>query len=260
MIFGHSAKPWEDTIEEIEFIAGLGMDMIEIVIEPPAALPEMLMSNASKIKAALKENKLVAYGHALHSVSLGSEDVVERAMSVLNIQQSIDASAAIGIEKLVVHATQPMYALMNVRQWETTKRRMIESFSFLHDYGKRNNVQIMVENMSEDPQRFFSFLDEVKGLKMTFDMGHAFIGGGMKFIKKYLEHPDKIEHIHCHDNHGEGDDHLALGKGSIKIPEFCSELKKSGFDKSITLEIFHTPDRKKDVIHSMETIKKHLKI
>lgn len=260
MIFGHSARPWESTIDEINAMAGLGLDMIEIVIEPPAAYPEALMASASKIKAALKKNGMVAYGHAIHSVSLGSTDVVERASSILNIQQAVDAAAVVGIEKLVVHATQPHYALMGMKEWEVAKKRMAESFSFLHDYAKKQNVQIMAENMSEDPQRFFSFLDEVKGLKMTFDIGHAFIGGGMKFIKKYLENIDRIEHLHIHDNHGENDEHLALGRGSIKFSEFGPMLKKSGFDKSITFEIFFTNDREKDVLHAAETIKKHLKI
>lgn len=259
MLFGHSAKPWENTIKEIELVAEMGLDFVEIVIEPPVADASLVMLNADKIRDVLKKHGIHAYGHAPSFISLGSSEVIERASSVLNVQRSIDACACIGAEKLVVHSSNPGFAMMSPKERERALKTMADSFSFLCDYAKKQRVQIMAENTSESPQEFFSFLKRVDGLKMTFDIGHAFIAGKMNFIKTFLKNADSMEHMHAHDNHGDGDEHLALGKGKINVKEFASELRKAKYDKSITLEIF-SGNRKEGVKSSVEMIKKEVSL
>jgi sugar phosphate isomerase/epimerase len=59
-----------------------------------------------------------------------------------------------------------------------------------------------------------------------------------RFIDRF---PDRIRHIHIHDNRGgnsPGDDlHLPLGEGSINFPRILSALLQSGYDGTITLEV-----------------------
>jgi sugar phosphate isomerase/epimerase len=52
-----------------------------------------------------------------------------------------------------------------------------------------------------------------------------------------------LKHVHLHDNKGgSGDLHLPLGAGTINLSKHLSTLKRSGYDATITLEVF-TPDR-----------------
>jgi sugar phosphate isomerase/epimerase len=72
-------------------------------------------------------------------------------------------------------------------------------------------------------------------------MAHANVKGEKS--GDYLKaHVDKLVHVHISDNKRVNDDHLPLGVGAINWPEQIALLKKSGYDGTITLEIF-TPDR-----------------
>ena len=47
-----------------------------------------------------------------------------------------------------------------------------------------------------------------------------------------------IKHVHVSDNRGTNDDHLPLGVGNIDWKEAISALKSTGYDGTITLEVF----------------------
>ena len=52
---------------------------------------------------------------------------------------------------------------------------------------------------------------------------------------------NRLRHVHLHDNRGTGDDHLPLGAGTLDLTGCIRALKASGYDDTITLEVF-TPD------------------
>jgi len=55
---------------------------------------------------------------------------------------------------------------------------------------------------------------------------------------------DRLVHVHVSDNFGKREDlHLPLGAGTIPWKKIISRLKKSGYDGTITLEVF-SPDRR----------------
>jgi L-ribulose-5-phosphate 3-epimerase UlaE len=49
---------------------------------------------------------------------------------------------------------------------------------------------------------------------------------------------DRLLHVHLSDNKGKSDDHLAIGAGTIDWKKELRLLKASGYDDTITLEIF----------------------
>lgn len=65
------------------------------------------------------------------------------------------------------------------------------------------------------------------------------VGGGTQRILAFIDRfAGRIGHIHASDNGGHGDDHLPIGVGRIGFPEVVRELKRIGYDDTITLEIF----------------------
>ena len=53
----------------------------------------------------------------------------------------------------------------------------------------------------------------------TFDVGHAFLLT-TNIIGFFKQIGDNVRNIHLHDNYGEIDEHLVLGKGNIDIEKF----------------------------------------
>ena len=50
---------------------------------------------------------------------------------------------------------------------------------------------------------------------------------------------DRLRHVHLSDNKGKQDDHLAIGAGAIDWKRELRAVKASGYDGSITLEVFY---------------------
>jgi sugar phosphate isomerase/epimerase len=77
----------------------------------------------------------------------------------------------------------------------------------------------------------------------------------MKMVSRFINtFGDRITHIHMSDNRGEDDEHLAIGKGMIDFETVVAELKKIGYKKTITFEVFF--GGKKAVIDSRKKIEK----
>ena len=71
----------------------------------------------------------------------------------------------------------------------------------------------------------------------------------LKFINCFR---GRLGHVHISDNSGKRDDHLPVGEGNFDFKRFVSELKKSGYDNTITLEIF--TDNRADLVLSRQRV------
>ncbi len=75
-------------------------------------------------------------------------------------------------------------------------------------------------------------LDDEIGLAL--DTGHANLNGEVDgFLKAF---PDKLVHVHAHDNYGQSDQHLGIGLGNINWKSFAKLFKKTSFDGIVIVE------------------------
>jgi sugar phosphate isomerase/epimerase len=126
--------------------------------------------------------------------------------------------------------------------------------SDLIKFSEQYDTTLMLENGEEKFEHYKYVLDNVPELKVHFDVGHAFISGGINTIRKFISYfGDRIAHIHIHDNHGKQDEHLALKKGKINWKKVVYLLKKIEYDKTITIEVFKSD---KGLIKSREYFRK----
>ena len=118
--------------------------------------------------------------------------------------------------------------------------RNLESVRLMVKFAEDHGVKVSIENVVdpfvikdvEDFKRFFGEVDLDLGLAL--DVGHAHLIGQIdSFLKAF---PDKIVHVHAHDNHGKRDQHLGIGYGSIDWERFAGLLKKTSCDKVVIIE------------------------
>ncbi len=126
------------------------------------------------------------------------------------------------IELAVVHPgyLSPYGAQLPDLAWQAN----IKSLQSLCDFAADHGIMTTVENMPQVPKIFGKYpqellrmLDETDrdNAGLTLDIGHAnTMGTGIidDFLKMYK---GRISHVHLHDNMGEKDEHLPIGKGNI---------------------------------------------
>jgi sugar phosphate isomerase/epimerase len=96
---------------------------------------------------------------------------------------------------------------------------------------------------------------------MTLDVGHAELLTDTNTSLGFIEdHPDRIHHVHLHDNHGgtnsKSDLHLSIGEGSIDIFRILQKLLASGYEgiMSFEVQLEHMEESRNVVMEMMRRI------
>lgn len=98
---------------------------------------------------------------------------------------------------------------------------------------------VYLENVY-DPQ-WQPLLEIARGVKrerfgICLDVGHVHAYSGQT-AKEWIENLGTcIKHLHLHDNHGTKDEHLALGQGTLKLPELFELVEKYTQVQGVTIE------------------------
>jgi len=260
MKFGKITNPMKDILGEIKIVHDLGFDYVEIVIEGPAETPEIILKEKKKVLKLLKKYKLFAIAHTFWSMELGSDYEPVRKGWLEEGKKIIRLCNELEIRLVNFHSHSRGLYIKDKKGKKTVLNNLIRSLRELVEYGKKYNVEVMLENAAEsyeitDLKDFKYIIDRVPDLKVHLDIGHAFLYGGMKNIENFIKiFKNKIVHIHIHDNNGKWDEHLPLGAGSIDYKKVIKFLKKIKYNKTITFEIF---SRDLDLIEfSLKKLKK----
>lgn len=110
------------------------------------------------------------------------------------------------------------------------------------EHAVRAGVALCIENLSEHADHFAPAFQRLPDLCMTLDLGHGEIlsqpNAAFGFIARF---PDRIRHVHLHDNHGgtevKDDLHLPIGEGSIDFAAILRELRAAGYDGGLSFEL-----------------------
>ena len=120
-----------------------------------------------------------------------------------------------------------------------------ESLDIIVSAAAELGITICLENMFPqtgylfEADEFRPLLHNYHDLMITLDMGHANIKADRNRSFDFIElFADRIGHVHASDNNSWHDEHLALGKGSAPVAQIVRELKLSGYEGTLTLELF----------------------
>ena len=115
---------------------------------------------------------------------------------------------------------------------------------------------ICIENIYEaTPDVFMNLLTTINSPQMghVLDLGHWNIFGTGKLLDWLNTTAPYLKHLHLHDNHGERDEHLAIGQGYVPFSTLFEWLKTTKASPTITLENHSLPDTEL----SLQAIRQH---
>ncbi len=106
--------------------------------------------------------------------------------------------------------------------------------------------QLVLENVYEDgPDDLAGLFERLRkhGVGFCLDVGHHSAFGRAPLSEWLAMLGPDLRHLHLHDNHGESDEHLPLGQGSIDFTPLWQFLEQQERRPLLTLE----PHRREDL-------------
>ncbi len=245
--FGFTTDPSKDIVKGINLLGILGFDFVEVSFQEPLTTPSALNKKKKEIKEALDKYKLMLAVHTPWWNDLGTLHENVRKGWVHEIKGMLDFGNELGLKKMNIHPNFHKVNTVSHKGKETSINNNVQSLMEIADHAANYNIIIVVENnlTTFSPIGFHEYeeiVNRAKNVKITVDIGHAFVEGGMEQILKYIKtFKKRLNHMHFHDNHGENDEHLPLGVALIDYNRVVNELKKINYVETITLEVF-VPD------------------
>ena len=174
-------------------------------------------------------------------------DSLIREVTMKRFTQCYQAGLELGAKKIVYHSG--MIPCVYYREgWADQVSRFFTEF--LED---KDDLEIVMENVLDEDWRLlldvYKQVDHPK-FKLCLDMGHAHCYSEIPVMEWAEELSPYISHVHVHDNAGDRDSHLGLGKGTLPYHEVLKLLPVSK-ERTWTIECSH----KEDVLLCLQKIK-----
>jgi sugar phosphate isomerase/epimerase len=237
--------PLNDSI--LSEIARAGIQNIEVF----CALPHFNYTDSEAIRNLanlFEEHRLTL--HSLHAptqrdlapgresgfpISISDAERVRRLDAVDEVKRALEVAERIPFKYLIQH-------IGHSRQ-EADSRSFDAAFNSLEHlsvFAKHRGVTIAVENTPGEfgsPASLQQFIKEthLRDLRYCFDIGHAHIDAGVAPSLEAMH--GLIVTTHLHDNHGEKDEHLLPGGGTIDWDAALAALRAENAELPFVLEL-----------------------
>ena len=241
MLIGGMNHPARDVIGEIAWMAELGLDFIDLTLEPPAAASWRVDPKA--IRRALDDHGLQVVGHTAFYLPMASPIEEIRQAAVTELRRCIRVFGEIGVPWMNIHPDR--HIPMHDRSFFIAKN--IESLQELLPDSREHGVGLMIENLPgvyNSPGELGELLDPLPEIGLHLDIGHSNLMVNHNTCEEILaEYGPRLRHVHLHDNKGgHADLHLPLGSGTMDVAREVRAVRRCGYNGTITLEVF-TPDK-----------------
>jgi sugar phosphate isomerase/epimerase len=244
MLYGAMNFPIKPVLEELDTMAKLGFDYLELTMDPPQAHYRVIRGLKDELLKRLEVSHMRLVCHLPTFVSTADLTEGLREASVNEVLGSLEVAAELQALKAVLHPS--IHRGLSLFMIDQARRYALRSLEEIVEKADQLGVCLCLENMFPysnslvNPEDFDEVFERFPQLRMTIDTGHAHIGDktGTK-IGEFIERfPDRIHHLHVHDNLGKEDNHLPIGTGNIDFLNLVKALKTIGYDETITFEIF----------------------
>lgn len=241
MLYGGHVR----TVDDINHLKDHGLDFGEVVLKNAQAL-EYWNSNQNAL------NSRDAFFFIAHGPHEGDPNNVDNLMNryLPALKETVRTVSNLGIGFLTTHLwMDSRYVLPEVIDIK------IGAMRDLHRFGLDHQVVVSLENLSESRSDFSRILSSIPELPLTLDVGHGQLlteqNRSFEIIRDFHE---SVRHVHLHDNLGgvgvKDDLHLPLGQGIVDFEGIFNELIKSGYNRTVTLEL-----KPEELEHSLECAK-----
>lgn len=158
-------------------------------------------------------------------LAAGSVDTHIRRVTVARLEQVLELVALFGPRTVVCHAGYDWrrYGFL----YDHWLRYSVETWTWFGAALREHGCRLMLENVYEDgPEEIAALLAPLAEHRVGFclDSGHqnAFSTASMGHWLDILG--GAVGQLHLHDNHGQRDEHIALGRGEIDFPTLLQRL------------------------------------
>jgi sugar phosphate isomerase/epimerase len=243
MRIGAMNHPARNPLKEIEWFGQNGFDFVDLTLEPPSADPADL--DIQGVREALARHGLGVVAHAAYFIPISSPFASLRRTALEEFRRALGGAAQIGARMMTVHyrGIPPLFPPERCPEWH------LDVLGPLCAQAAEMGVTILLENAPGLPgqiDHIAHILEAIPGLGFHLDSGHTQVEGGDELFEAYLERfSRRLMHVHLSENDGSRDQHLPLGavpKVDIDWPARIARLKASGYDGTISLEVF-APER-----------------
>ncbi|MDQ7781592.1 MAG: sugar phosphate isomerase/epimerase family protein [Desulfomonilaceae bacterium] len=244
MLYGAMNFPIRPVMSELETIVEMGFDYLELTMDPPQAHHLLIRDLRDPLTASLKQYQMGIVCHLPSFLFIADLTKSIRDASVKEMTDSLAVASELGATKVVVH---PWYVSgLGTLVSDQAKQYGLEGLAVIVAKAEELGLTLCLENLFpkagslSDPDDFEEVLDRFPTLKITLDVGHAHIGRrrnykSLEFIERFGR---RIDHVHASDNFGKEDSHLPIGAGNIDFRKIFKALRKTGYDQTVTLEVF----------------------
>ena len=200
-------------------------------LNPEVGIDAAAMDRFSRSDFAVMARRLLQRGLTvtLHGpffdMCPGSLDPQVRAVTQRRFDQLLDLVPLFEPKTVVLHAGYDWKRYGYVRDdWLENSR---ETWFWLADRLNALGSRLMLENVYESrPEEIRPLFEQLIGQRvgLCLDTGHLSAFGNADAVEWIDAMADHLGQLHLHDNHGEVDQHLALGKGGIDFPALFERL------------------------------------
>jgi len=240
MRFGGMNNPMIDIIEEIDVMAELGFDFLDLTLEPEETYSATV--DVPKIVKALAECNMGLVGHTAWYLPVASPFPELREVAIRELERCMRVFRDLGTDRMNVHP----FTRVPLHDEDWVIGQNIDALARLADFGREIGIKIMLENMPHFSRvaQIKPILEAVPDAGLLLDVGHANLDTPYNYSEELLAHfGERLEHVHVSDNRGSHDDmHLPLGVGNINWLRVVRALKNVGYDGTITIEVFGDDD------------------
>ena len=232
MKIGAMNDPAKSVYEEVISFGEAGFDFLDLTIEGPMAYD----IEVAKLRLLLDRYGLAVTGHTDPCLPYAYPNQGIRDACLKELERCARIFAALGAGVMNIHPCYFCPPAMRDARVEFNVQALIPIAEMAASHG----LTLVYENFRAPFDRvavFQKMLKAVRGLKVHLDFGHANFGrdNHEAFCKKLGQ---DIRHVHFSDNRGSDDHHMPLGVGNINWKKAVKSLKATGYDDTITLEVF----------------------
>jgi len=232
MKIGIMNNPSKSVYDEAAFCGKAGFDFLDLTIEGPNATTV----DIAELRPILDSSNLSITGHTDPCLPYAYPIQGVREACLKELERCAGIFSALGATVMNIH---PCYFCPPAMRKDLVSFHR-EALPPIVEKAASYGLTLVLENYKAPFDRVSTFkklLTEVPGLKLHLDFGHSNFGidNYEVFCGELGEH---IQHVHFSDNRSRSDDHMPLGVGTVNWKKAVNSLKATGYNSTITLEIF----------------------
>ncbi len=232
MKIGVMNNPSKSVYAEAAFCGEAGFDFLDLTIEGPHATTV----DSAELRPILDSYGLSITGHTDPCLPYAYPIQGVGEACLKELERCAGIFSALGAKVMNIH---PCYFCPPAMRKDLVSFHR-EALPPIVEMAASYGLTLVLENYKAPFDRVSTFknlLTEVPGLKLHLDFGHTNFGldNHEVFCGELGEH---IRHVHFSDNRSRADDHMPLGVGTVNWKKAVNSLKATGYNSTITLEIF----------------------